>query len=238
MSPRRKTDRDGWVPLSPAKFWDELAPEYDEFVASTWSKQFKPEDEAEFFDELFKGRRLILDLGCGTGRTIRLLSGRGYELVGIDISKKMLQIAKGLSSDSEGVKRDSYVLADIKHLPFLDSTFDAAFSLHDGLMYMPFDQKLHAFGEISRVLKPGGLMFIDIFNPYHVDRTEFFLFATVGQKRIKTLAYALWPEDVREILRKSQFKLEHLLGGYSLEEKYAPKHSCWRLIIIASKESK
>jgi len=62
--------------LSPTEFWDEMAPYYDDYVASTRYKFFRPEDESKFFDELFKGRRLILDLGCGTERTAR---GRDFE---------------------------------------------------------------------------------------------------------------------------------------------------------------
>ncbi len=215
--------------LSPTAFWDEMAPYYDEYVASTRYKFFKPEDEAKFFNELFKGRRLILDLGCGTGRTIRLLGRCGYKFVGIDISKKMLQIAKGF-------KQGSYVLADIRHLPFLDSTFDAAFSLHGGVSHLKtFDEKLQVFKEISRALKPRGLLFIDVRNPYRRDTGETFVVEwPAGKKKIKTMGYALWPKDAREILRENQFKLKHLLGDYDLKEKYTKGSK--RLIIIASKK--
>jgi SAM-dependent methyltransferase len=219
----------GEAVLNPTAFWDEMAPYYDEYVASTRYKFFKPEDEAEFFNELFKGRHLILDLGCGTGRTIRLLGGRGYKFVGIDISKKMLQIARGF-------KQGSYVLADIRHLPFSDSTFDAVFSLHGGISHLKtFDEKLLAFKEISRTLKLGGLLFIDVRNPCRRDTGETFVVEwPAGKKKIKTLGYALWPKEAREILRKSQFKLEHLLGGYDLKEKYTKGSR--RLIIMASKK--
>jgi len=215
--------------LSPTEFWDEMAPYYDDYIASTRYKFFSPEDEAKFFNELFKGRRLILDLGCGTGRTIRLLSGRGYKFVGIDISKKMLQIA-------EGFEGGSFVLADIRHLPFPDSTFDAAFSLHGGISHLKtFDEKLLAFREISRTLKPGGLLFIDVRNPYRRDTGETFVVEwPAGQKKIKTVGYALWPRGAREILRKSHLKLERLLGGYDLKEKYTKESR--RLVIIASKK--
>lgn len=215
--------------LSSTTFWDEMAPYYDRYVASTRYKFFKPEDEAKFFDELFKGRRLILDLGCGTGRTIRLLGGRGYKFLGVDISKKMLQMAKRF-------KQGSYVLADIRRLPFSDSIFDAAFSLHGGISHLKtFDEKLLAFKEISRTLKLGGLLFIDVRNPYRRDTGETFVVEwPAGRRRIKTMGYALWPKDAREILKKSQFELKHLLGGYDLEEKYTKESR--RLIIIASKE--
>jgi len=215
--------------LSPTTFWDEMAPYYDEYIASTRYKFFKSEDEAKFFNQLFKGRHLVLDLGCGTGRTIRLLSGRGYKFVGIDISKKMLQIAKRS-------KQGNYVLADVRHLPFSDSTFNAVFSLHAGPIshLKTFDEKLRAFKEVSRILKPRGLLFIDVRNPYRRDTGKTFVLEwPAGQKKIKTVGYALWPKDAREILKESQFKLERLLGDYDLKEKY--NKGSRRLVIIASK---
>lgn len=215
--------------MSPTAFWDEMAPHYDEYVASTRYKFFKPEDEAKFFDELFKGRHLILDMGCGTGRTIRLLSGRGYKFMGIDVSRKMLQIARRS-------EQGNHVLADVRYLPFLNSTFDAAFSLHGAISHLKtFKEKLLAFREISRVLKPRGLLFIDVRNPYRKDAGEIFVIEwPAGRKKIKTLGYALWPKDAREIIRKSHLKLERLLGGYDLKEKYNKESR--RLIIIASKK--
>lgn len=158
-----------------------------------------------------------------------MLSGQGYEFVGIDISKEMLRVAR-----EHEVK--CLVLANILSLPFLDSTFDAAFSLHGGLSHFKtFDEKLDAVKEISRVLKPGGLLFIDVPSPYRRDRGEVYAVEwPAGQKKIKTVGHALWPKDAREILKRSHFKLERLLGDYDLKEKY--DKGSRRLIIIALKK--
>lgn len=216
--------------LDPRDFWDEMAEYYDEYVASTRYRIFKPEDEAKFFNELFSDRRIILDLGCGTGRTIRLLNKYGYEFVGIDISRRMLHVANRH-------KRSNYVLSDIKSLPFPDSTFDAAFSLHGGLSHLKtYEEKLHACQEISRVTKPGGLVFIDMPSPYRRDRGETYIVEwPAGQKKIRTLGYAFWPKDVEDILGKSQLRLKHLLGDYDLNKKYTKESR--RLIAIALKKA-
>ena len=96
----------------------------------------------------------------------------------------MLQIAKRS-------KQDRYVLADIRHLSFSDSMFDAAFSLHGGLVHLKtFDEKLCAVREMSRVLRPGGRVFIDVPSPYREDRGEIFVIEwPAGRKKIKTVGY-------------------------------------------------
>jgi len=212
----------------PRDFWSEMAEYYDEYVASTRYRFFKPEDEANFFNELFKGRHLILDLGCGTGRTMRLLDQFGYKLVGVDFSEGMLRVAKRH-------KVGYYILSSILCLPFPDSTFDAAFSLHGGLSHFKtYHEKLHACQEIARVIKSGGLVFIDQPNPYRKDKGETYIVEwPAGQKKIKTRGYAFWPKDVKSILRKSQLRLKCMLGDYGLDESYTKGSR--RLIAIASK---
>lgn len=205
-----------------------MAEYYDDYVTATRYPFFKLEDEARFFEKLFKGRRLILDLGCGTGRTIRLLEGHKYKFVGVDISKKMLQIAKKH-------KPGNFVLADIRHLPFVDSTFDAAFSLHGALSHLgSFDEKLLACQEITRVVKRGGLVLIDVRNPYRRDTGDVFVLEwPAGEKKIRVRGYGFWPKEIKEIFGKCCLCLRYLLGDYSLGKKYA--RDSRRLIAIALK---
>ena len=214
--------------LIPRDFWDEMSEYYDEYIASTRYRFFTPKNEADFFHRLFKNRQIILDLGCGTGRTIRLLTRYGYTFVGMDISKGMLRVA---NRDKQGL----YVLSNISCLPFPDSTFDVAISLHGGFSHFKtYDEKLNACQEISRVVKQEGLVFIDIPNPHRRDKGETYIVEwPAGGKKIKTIGYAFWLKDMQEILRKSQLKLDHLLGGYSLNKKYTEESR--RLIAIASK---
>lgn len=70
-----------------------------------------------------KDCHVILDVGVGTGRFAKPLSERGFEIVGIDLSRKMISKAKqkGLSS---------LILADACHMPFGDETFDASIIVH------------------------------------------------------------------------------------------------------------
>lgn len=64
-----------------------------------------------------------LDAGCGTGRLARLLVERGAEVVSLDGSAEMLELARGHESRSQGGS-GLYVRGDVTALPFRDQSFD------------------------------------------------------------------------------------------------------------------
>jgi|SRR5688572_19754397 len=99
------------------------------------------------------GRR-ALDLACGTGDIAFELIDRGAHVAGLDITHRMLQIAKQ--------KRDAaFVVGDMMALPFPDAHFDVVTTGY-GLRNVP--ELSRAIGEIGRVLKPGGLLLSLDFN--------------------------------------------------------------------------
>lgn len=65
------------------------------------------EKRADFLEKLFRRSRIpvkvVLDLACGTGTMTWLLTGRGYELIGVDGSEEMLAAAMGKSGSVQGV---------------------------------------------------------------------------------------------------------------------------------------
>ena len=67
--------------------------------------------------------RTILDVGVGTGRFAKPLSDLGFEIVGIDISRKMMSKAR-----QKGV--ENLILADAHNIPFKDRSFDASIIIH------------------------------------------------------------------------------------------------------------
>lgn len=69
------------------------------------------------------GHRIILDVGVGTGRFSEPLQDVGFEVVGVDVSKKMMRKAK-----EKGVK--DLILSDACSLPFRDKVFDATVCIH------------------------------------------------------------------------------------------------------------
>jgi SAM-dependent methyltransferase len=65
----------------------------------------------------------LIDVGVGTGRFALPISRSGFNVVGIDISREMLKIARGK-------RLDNLLLADGRTCPFADKSFDAAMTIH------------------------------------------------------------------------------------------------------------
>lgn len=97
---------------------------------------------------------VVLDLACGTGDMCRILSSRGYEVVGVDFSANMLRQAGNSTS---------LVRADVCRLPVRDEAVDGVtcgFALRN-LVDLP-----GFFSECSRVLRRGGrLAVVDAASP-------------------------------------------------------------------------
>lgn len=89
------------------------------------------------------------DIGCGTGRLAPYLSSQGLSPHGVDLSPEMIRVAQ---RDYPG---HPFQVADLRALPFEDARLDGLVAWYS-LMYLPPEHSSSAFGELARVLKPGG----------------------------------------------------------------------------------
>ncbi len=96
----------------------------------------------------------VLDLGCGTGLFARRLVSDlpGTEVIGLDVSKPMIEEAIALSREG-GVSVD-YVRAEVPSLPLQDRSIGAV--LHAGGLHFILDAE-SLLAEVARVLKPRGV---------------------------------------------------------------------------------
>ena len=91
------------------------------------------------------------DVGCGTGRLAPYLAARGLGPRGIDLSPEMIRVAR---RDHPGF---DFNVADLRELPFGDASL-AGLVCWYSLMYLAPSDRPAAFGELARVLKPGGYL--------------------------------------------------------------------------------
>ena len=113
---------------------------------------------------------LVLDVATGTGNTALAFSPFVRRVVGIDITPEMLDEAADLSIQG-GVNNLDLCLADVMALPFPDSFFDMVLSRRAAHHFRDIKGALN---EMSRVLRPGGIMAIDdrsVPEDEEVDRT-------------------------------------------------------------------
>ncbi|MDP4549516.1 class I SAM-dependent methyltransferase [Alkalihalobacillus macyae] len=105
----------------------------------------------------------VLELGCGGGYAMKLLLNhpnvRG--VVGLDISKTLIQSAKIRNKKEIKKERAQLVHGNVQNLPFEDNKFSTVFSIHS--IYFWEDLSL-VVKEIHRVLKPGGSVAITLCN--------------------------------------------------------------------------
>jgi SAM-dependent methyltransferase len=105
----------------------------------------------------------ILDVGCGAGRHLRAFRTRGLRATGIDLSPVLLRDAR-----AEGL---NVARADMRRLPFPDATFDLAACLFTSFGYFATPaEDVSALREFCRVVRPLGLLFLDLPNPVPLSR--------------------------------------------------------------------
>lgn len=103
----------------------------------------------------------ILDLGCGQGRIAIGLAKRGYNVIGLDYSRYMLDIAKG-RADKEKVSVN-FIQNDMRRINFKEE-FDVVISWFTTFGYFSDKDNAQVMKKVSKALKENGKFLIDIVN--------------------------------------------------------------------------
>lgn len=134
---------------------------------SEYNKVYLKGIEKRVVAKYFTKDMKILDLGCGAGRTTRVLKDSGYDVIGVDISKELIDSAKNNHPDID------FRVGDASSLEFTDDEFDLVFFSFNGLDYLfPKSQRLQAIASIGRVLKSGGLFVYSSHNALNIPKTK------------------------------------------------------------------
>ena len=108
---------------------------------------------------------LLLDLGCGTGKLTRLLAASGYDMIGVDNSEEMLEIAR--EHEEEGRENEIlYLLQDMREFE-LYGTVRGVISICDSINYILEEADLRrVFELVNNYLDPKGIFIFDLNTVY------------------------------------------------------------------------
>jgi SAM-dependent methyltransferase len=114
-------------------------------------------------------RKFALDLCCGTGRHSVLLRKKGWNTVGMDLSRKLLLIAK--SRMRKAKVSFPLIRAEMRNFPFRNAVFEAIINMFTSFGYLPSQSEdMKSLFEIARTLKRNGKFLLDISNLDHMIR--------------------------------------------------------------------
>ena len=137
----------------------------DENYAQTYAEQHQGMAERfgrEYVKKLaargFRQGRII-DVGCGSGATNLVLAERfsQAEVVGIDLSDPLLELARESAAKTTFRDRVRFEKADVQQIPYDDDSFDVVINTN---MVHLVEYPIRMLDEIERILAPGGHLFI------------------------------------------------------------------------------
>ena len=163
----------------------------------------------------------FLDVGCGAGNVSELAAGAGARVTGIDLSPRLIEVAKA-RAQAGGYEID-YRVGDAESLDVADAGFDAVVS-SVGMIFAPDHEAVAR--EFARVVKPGGRLAFSAWTPEGTIGEMFRIFAAFQPPLPPGAGSPLaWGgEDyVRERLGDAfELSVEH---RYSRDEDESPEHA-------------
>ena len=165
-------------------------------------------DDANRVARLVSEDSVVLNIGCGIGRVEKYLAPRIRELHAVDISGEMISRARsrleGLSNvHLREVGLEEYLSA------FPDGKFDLVFSL----LVLQHMEREHAYTYLEhahRVLKPGGLLFVQFPNFLSPEYTSTFLDPVVLKHLSASRVRTYTVDEVRHMMEMLGFKIRDL----------------------------
>ncbi len=189
--------------------------------------------EAESMEALESEKNLVLDLGCGTGTLTEILARKGYDMIGVDYSQEMLNIAmqKKMKSGCSIL----YLCQDMREID-LYSTVGTVISVCDSVNYLLEDEDVEeTFAGVQNYLYPGGIFIFD-FNTLYKYR-EVIGDTTIAENReecsfiwenyfheeecINEYDLTIFVREAEEKENFRRFQETHYQRGYTLEEMTA-----------------
>jgi malonyl-CoA O-methyltransferase len=195
---------------------------YDE-----WADHYDDEDPSVLLDQPFLLNSLqpfagcrILDLGCGTGRYLRLASHDAV-LVGLDLSRGMLERARRQTLPAIGAR---WVQASVECIPFGSQSFDRVVS---GLVVDHVHGLADFFRGIATMLRPGGRAIVTAVHPEMQRKTGPTVRFTAAGREYRTEGTIHEKADILTAIQQAGLSIEQLQEP-SVTEQLIARREAWR----------
>ncbi|WP_026488831.1 class I SAM-dependent DNA methyltransferase [Butyrivibrio sp. XBB1001] len=252
---------DTFMDETPYEVWGdyvaELIDEYGisrPYIESNAEAGTEAEADAEAIEDteaaLLQERNLVVELGCGTGSFTQIMKKKGYDIMGIDMSPEMLNIARNKASEA-GLDI-MYLEQDMRELD-LYCTAGTIVSVCDSINYLLEDEDvIETFRLVNNFLYPGGIFIFD-FNTLYKYR-DVIGDATIAENR-EDCSF-IWDNyyheeehineyDLTIFVRTSgeedvfrRFSETHYQRGYTVEDmKYYLKEAGLELVTIVDADT-
>ena len=144
--------------------YNDFAYVYDELIR----EDIEYEKVCDFLENVFtiydKNPNLVCDLACGTGNITIPMSRRGYDMIGVDVSPEMLDVARSKNNSGKDIL---YLCQDMRKLD-LYGTCDAFLCMTDGFNYITSMEALKKIFNRIRTcfIEPDGIFIFDLSSVY------------------------------------------------------------------------
>lgn len=138
----------------------------------------------------------ILDVGCGSGRLVRMLKDEGAHGEGIDLSSRQVETGK-----ERGL---NLVEGSMLELPYPDEMFDATVSYHS-FNYLRRHEQRRALAEQYRVLKSGGTLVLAAFYVEHETKEPL----CIADGPVSHTLYLRTSSEIESLLQEAHFVCTH-----------------------------
>lgn len=146
------------------RHFDRISEAYYDIVDRVWYEYgYCHQRELAFLRRVLRARpRIALDAGCGPGRHTAVLASAADRVLAIDVSRKMLELARRSVAATPSATVD-FIQADVRHLPLKTCALDfiANFEVLEHLLGGITDIN-KTFMEFRRVLEPGGSLVTEV----------------------------------------------------------------------------
>jgi len=152
----------------------------------------------------------ILDLCCGFGRHTLALCERDLDVIGADLSAELLYRAKALPGGRRLASR--LLRADARALPVREACLDSVVVLFSSFGYFgePGDRAM--LREIARVLRPSGLLVLDLMNPARV-RAELVPESSATRADLEVHEHRALEDEGRRVVKSVVLRAEDRIVG-------------------------